>query len=352
MFKEFNLKKPTLAPSLKKILLCFDNSRLSHIASEIALQLAETFDAKVVAIHGYNASMHEGAFRILEPLLPPAYQKEESLQEQRRIHQSLIPAGLERISLSYLKRLEGVFGAACIPFETRVMEGKNFKAIARMLSEVGGDMVILGVSGFNPPRDGFVGSVCLRTLRGDDRNFLIIKKPLRFREPRYVVCLDGSPSAIAALRMAKLFADGYDAELHLLYIFDSSLHREVFGRLKESVIETEEFTFHSEEQEKLHDEFIDKGLEGVGHVILDRAEKEVLEGSLPRVKKVMEGHVYKKICDYASEIGADLLFIGRTGRHAVNGLEIGSVTENVVRFSPCSVFISETGEQKEWMSLK
>jgi len=342
-----------MANFLKKIILCFDNSHLSHIASETTLKLAETFGAEVVAIHAYNASMHEGAFRILEPLLPPAYQKEESLHEQRKTHQFLIPTGMERISLSYLKSLEGVFSAVGIPFRTGVREGKNFKAVANMLAEEGGDLVVMGASGFNRPRDGFVGSVCLRSLRGNDRNFLIIKKPLRFREPRYVVCLDGSPSAISALRMAKFFADRYYAKLHLLYIFDSSLHREVFGRLKQSLIEGEGFTFNSEEQERLHDEFIDKGLEGVGNLILNNAVREVFDGgSKPPVKRVLEGHIHEKICDYAFGIEADLVFVGRTGRHAVKGLEIGSVTENVVRFSSCSVLISEAGEQKEWMPSK
>lgn len=342
-----------MIPSLKKIILCFDNSHLSHIASETALRVAKTFGAEVVAIHAYNALMHEGAFRILEPLLPATYQKEEALQEQRKIHQSLIPTGLERISLSYFKPLEGAFSAAGIPFREKVMEGKNFTAVANMLTEEGGDLVVMGASGFNRPRNGFVGSVCLRTLRGIDRNFFVIKKPLSFREPRCVVCLDGSPSAISTLRMAKLFAEGYDAKLHLLYIFDASLHREVFRRLKESLIEGEGFAFNSGEQEKLHDEFIDKGLEGIGHLILNNAERKVFDGGTrPPVKRVLEGHIYEKICEYASEIEADLVFVGRTGRHAVKSLDIGSVTENVVRFSPCSVFISKTGDQEEWMLLE
>jgi nucleotide-binding universal stress UspA family protein len=220
-------------------------------------------------------------------------------------------------------------------------------------------------------------------LRNNDKNFLVIKRPLNFSNPRFVVCLDGSSSAIGALRMAKLFGDKYNAELHLIYVFDSALHKEVFGRLKESVINREGFSFNSKEQERIHDEFIDKGLARVGNMILEKAEREVFSEALspppdsmvarpghsavsqglpiadawglvgddrtiPRIKKVLEGHIYKKICDYASEVNADLIFVGRTGRHFVEGMDIGSVTENVMRFSPCSVFVASSEKHKGW----
>src|SRR3989304_6129103 len=90
----------------KKILLCIDNSPLSTHVADAALSLARQFDAAVVGIHGYNASMHEGAFRMMEPTLPVEYQQEEILQKQRQLHRSLINTGMEKISLSYLQPVE------------------------------------------------------------------------------------------------------------------------------------------------------------------------------------------------------------------------------------------------------
>lgn len=63
---------------ISNIILCFDNSELSVRASEAAMRLAGDLRLSVTGIHAYNASMHEGAFRIMEPTLPPRYQKEES----------------------------------------------------------------------------------------------------------------------------------------------------------------------------------------------------------------------------------------------------------------------------------
>ncbi|MFN3396445.1 MAG: universal stress protein, partial [Thermodesulfovibrionales bacterium] len=297
------------------------------------------------------------------------YQKEEILERQRDVHNKLINIGMEKISLSYLRPLKERFTGASIGFRERVREGKNFKAVKEIIEDEKGDLVIMGSHGFNSNGNGFIGSVCLRVLRLVDTNFLIIKKRINFDNPRYVVCLDGSSSAIASLRAARLFAERFNSELHLIYIFDSALHKELFGRLKESVINREGFSFNSKEQERIHDEFIDKGLERVGRMILEKAEREVfseLQNSkaveqqiktqgfglvgdgYPIVKKVMEGHIYKRICDYASEVDADLIFLGRTGRHYTEGIDIGSVTENVLRFAPCSVFISRSERFRGW----
>ncbi len=368
---------------LDKILLCIDNSDTSAVASEAALKLAKTFRSEVVGIHAYNAFMHEGAFKIMEPTLPEQYQKQEILQKQRGVHKKLINVGMEKISLSYLKPVEDSFRAEDIIFRSRVKEGKNFKTVNELLTEEAGDLVVVGSSGFNSNGNGFVGSVCLRVLRGNDRNFLIIKRRFDIFEddspatekgfakgrssPRFVVCLDGSSSAISALRAARLFAEKFSAELHLVYVFDSRLHKEIFERLKESVINREGFAFNTNEQEKIHDEFIDKGLARVGNMILNKAEGEVfgadgngqsavgdgwgLAGeinSIPRIKKVFAGYIHKTICDYASETKADLVFLGRTGRHFVEGMDIGSVTENVVRFSPCSVFVAKQEDYRGW----
>lgn len=351
---------------MKKITLCFDNSDQSQIAAQAALDLAKAFGSEVVGIHGYNAFMHEGAFRIMEPTLPQQYQKEEILRKQREVHKRLINVGMEKISLSYLKPLEESFQDAEVRFTARVKEGKNFRTVGELISEEEGDLVVMGSSGFNSNGNGFVGSVCLRILRTNDSDFLIIKKPLDLQNPVFVIGLDGSSSAIRALRAAKIFAEKFGGVIHLVYAFDSKLHKDVFDRLKESVINREGFAFNTKEQEKIHDEFIDKGLARVGAMIIGKAEREVfgeqsadpmglggwgLVGetpSLQRVKRILEGYIYKRICDYAAEVEADLVFLGKTGRHFVEGMDVGSVTENVLRFSPCGVFVARQEEYKGW----
>jgi nucleotide-binding universal stress UspA family protein len=351
---------------MKKIVLCFDNSDPSFLASEFTATLAQAFGSEVVGVHGYNAFMHEGAFRIMEPTLPQQYQKEEILQKQREVHGSLINVGMEKISLSYLKPLEDTFRAAEVAFRPRVKEGKNYKAVSEVIAEEGGDLVVLGSSGFNGNGNGFIGSVCLRVIRGNNADFLVVKKRISGPGLRFVVGLDGSATAVGALKTARLLAERFGAELHLVYVFDSKLHKDLFGRLKESVINKEGFAFNSKQQEKIHDEFIDKGLARVGSLLLRKAEQEAFgeapedapalngwglvgeAGPPSRIKRVLEGHIYQRLCDYASAVKADLIFVGRTGRHAVDGMDIGSVAENVLRYSPCGVFVGKQEGRRGW----
>ncbi len=340
---------------LQRIILCFDNSELSSVASDITLNIASSFGSEVIGAHVYNAFMHEGAFRIMEPTLPPQFQREDILLKQRKLHNTLINVGMEKISLSYMKPLEDMFRASQIDFKPIVKEGKNFKALNDILGEMDADLIVIGSSGFNSNGKGFIGSVCLRVIRNNNMDFLVVKGSLDLHSPKFIVCLDGSSTAINALRKAMLLANKYNAEIHLVYVFDSALHKDVFGRLKESLINRDGFSFNTKEQEKIHDEFIDKGLARVGRMILDRAEREVFEGQGARgkgqdkaIKRVLEGHIYKRICDYAKDVKADLIFLGRTGRHFVDGMDIGSVTENVLRFSPCNVYVTRHKEFKGW----
>lgn len=366
---------------VKKIILCSDNSDTAFLASEAALALAKAFEAEVVGVHAYNASMHQGVFRIMEPTLPVQYQKEDILLKQRELHSSLINIGLKRISLSYLQPFEDSFRSAQIKFKSVVKEGKNFQVLQGLLAEEEGDLVVIGSSGFNHNGNGFIGSVCLRVLRNVNRNFLVVKKAINLRNPRFVIGLDGSTSAIAALKMANMLGARFDAELHLIYVFDSKLHKDIFERLKDSLINREtpnqkeslkrvsgvSFSFNSKQQEQIHDQFIDKGLERVGRMILEKAEKDAVfemglftratkenidgcgrNGELVIEKKVLEGQIYKRICQYAQEVEAEFIFLGRIGRHFSEGMDIGSVTENVVRFAPCNVFVSRQSEQAGW----
>lgn len=335
---------------INKILLAFDNSDISMVASEATLKLARTLGSEVVGLHAYNASMHDGAFHIMEPTLPSRYQKEEILQKQREVHNTLINVGMEKISLSYLSPIEETFRAANINFKAMVKEGKNFRSLIELAHEEGGDLMVMGAWGFSENAPGFIGSVCLRALHHLDMDMLIVKGPVNFKGGKFIIGLDGSPSSLRALGMAAILAEEYSAELHLIYVFDSKLHKDVFSKLKDSVINSGgRFSFNSKEQQKIHDLFIDRGLMKVGDMIIARAAQEVLDGNNGYTKKVFEGLPFREICDYASKVSADLIFAGKTGRHFVEGMDLGSVAENVVRFSPCSVFVTRHEVYRGWV---
>jgi nucleotide-binding universal stress UspA family protein len=366
---------------MKKLVLCVDNSDGSTLASGAALGLAKKLGLEVTGVHSYNAVMHEGAFKMMEPILPARFQKEEILKKQREVHSSLISVGMQKISLSYLRPHQAEFEAAGVTFTGKVAEGKNFKALEGLICAEDPDITVIGASGFSDEYksvEGFLGSVCLRVVRDLDRDFLVVKKPLNLDKPVYVVGLDGSAAALKTLASAKALAVETGATLHLVYVFDTKLHRDIFAKLKDALINSEGFKFNTAAQDKNHDEFIDKGLLGVGMKILSRAVDEVL-GAAPNsscpnssgdvsgvaggmglvgnadatlrppfITKVLEGYTHKRICEYAAEVGADMIFVGRTGRHFIEGMDLGSTAENVLRYAPANVFVTGHIKHDGW----
>ncbi|MEQ9322520.1 MAG: universal stress protein [Polyangiaceae bacterium] len=47
------------------------------------------------------------------------------------------------------------------------------------------------------------------------------------------------------------------------------------------------------------------------------------------------------ICERAGELGADLIVAGRHGEHTLTEKLIGSTTERIARYAPCSVFVAQ-----------
>ena len=333
---------------MQKILFAIDNGPLSPTVAETSLRLATALGAEVIGVHGFNSVLHERAFRIMEPVLPKEYQEENLLRRQREFHDRLIKEIMEKISLSYLEPFSGMFREAGVPFRWVAREGKNFMAILGVAEEEGAELIVVGSYGFNSPRDGFLGSVCPRVLRKFGGDVLVVKGNSELK--KIVVCLDGSGYSLNLLRKVASIGEALSSDLHLLYVYDTNLHRLIFDKLKRFMFHVKGFSFKSEEQERLHDEFIDKGLRKVGERILERG-KEVLEkmGFRGRVIcDVVEGFVYEAICGYASEAGADLIAVGRHGRHRTEGTDIGSVAENVVRFSRVSVLVGGSEGDPGW----
>ncbi len=332
---------------MKKIIAAIDNSPISREVAEISARVAEIFKAEVIGFHGYNVRLHEKAFRIMEPILPEKY-KEEFLAKQREFHDELMRTAMEKISLSYLEPYKDLYSKHSIPYRCIVREGKNYSALLKVAYEESVDLIVIGAYGFNKVKEGYLGSTCLRVLRFFPRNVLVVKNSSDFK--KIAVALDGSETSFGILKQAVKFAEFFDSELHLLYVFDTNLHRFIFDKLKRFMYHVKGFSFKSQEQERLHDEFIDKGLKRVGELILNKGsallKSEGFNGKI--VSSVVEGYLYEGICNYVTQAGIDLLFVGKTGRHYDEGLDLGSVAENVARYSPVSVFVGESGGSSEW----
>src|SRR2546426_10133179 len=87
----------------KKIYVPVDNSEYSNRAIEMALALAQPWNATIVGSHVYAAKMHDYGFKQMEYTLAEEYQDETELARQRKIHDSRITMGVQLIADSTLE---------------------------------------------------------------------------------------------------------------------------------------------------------------------------------------------------------------------------------------------------------
>lgn len=135
---------------------------------------------------------------------------------------------------------------------------------------------------------------------------------------------DFSPASALALDAAAILARQFDAEIHLLYVFDPTLLSPLYvvpgaAALPIPMKEPEE---------------VERGLRHE----LARVRDERLTG-VRHVELVIKQHASASqgICEYATSSGADLVVLGTHGRTGIAHLLIGSVAERVVRHCTCPV---------------
>ncbi|TAN60119.1 universal stress protein UspA, partial [bacterium] len=98
------------------------------------------------------------------------------------------------------------------------------------------------------------------------------------------------------------------------------------------------------EQEKLHNEIIDKGLAKIYQGHLDSAGVIADELGIKIKKTLLSGKPFCEILRYAAKARPFLLTLGKTGVHSAPGLDIGSTAENCLTEADCNVLISSCAE--------
>lgn len=72
---------------------------------------------------------------------------------------------------------------------------------------------------------------------------------------------------------------------------------------------------------------------------LARIKKDELKGAKQVFTYADVGPVVQKLCEYATQQAIDLIVIATHGRTGSEFLQLGSVTEKLVRTAPCSVLV-------------
>ena len=321
-----------------------DNSDHSKRAVDLAIELGKAFDSKLIGIHVYAAKMHEYRFKQMEYSLPEKYLKEEELEHQRQIHDSMIAMGLKLISESYVAPMKKRCEAEGLEFEARMMDGKNHVELVKDIRASKYDLVIMGVLGLGRGKDSQIGSVCERVTRHVDRDVWVVKQiPENGDLPSdtILVGIDGSPESFGALMQAIALAKKFDKRVECVAVYDPYLHYSVFKGLVGVLSEEASKVFNFEEQNQLHEDIIDNGLAQIYQSHLNVAETMAAEKGVDVVKTLLDGKAFQKVLDYARKTRPWLLVLGRVGVHSSkNESGLGGNSENLLRLCPCDVILT------------
>ncbi|MCP5005018.1 MAG: universal stress protein [Planctomycetes bacterium] len=324
----------------KQIFVPVDNSKYSDYCSEIGVTLAKKFRSKVVGGHVYAANLHHKRFKEMESGLPEQYRNEKELRKQREFHNSLIGRGLRMISDSYLDDLEKRCQQENLDFERNLQEGKNYIELVNQIQKNKYDLVVIGVRGLGEVCDRVIGSVCERVLRRINTDVLIVKND-RPIDGNVLVTVDGSEQSSRSVDIACKIAQKFDISIEALSVYDPHFHRVAFDGIAKVISGEMENVFKSEEQEELHDNVIDRGLEKIYHDHLQVAMEKTKDYGIDIKTTLLEGKSYDQILKYQDKLKPSLLILGRTGIHSSKGLDLGSAAENILRFTNCNVLITK-----------
>jgi nucleotide-binding universal stress UspA family protein len=383
--------------SYAEILVPVDNSRESDLAVERAIELCSE-GGRITGTHVYAARLHDVRFRQLEVGLPAQFQEPAEIRRQRKIHDKLIEKGLQLISDSFLDQVDARCREAGVVLRRQLLEGINFEEIVkeanggegRLPSLIGFDpniadkydggetvrgdvaineegrlvaedeeqdeklagssgrsydLVVMGAHGLGRQPYSQLGGVVARAVRGIARDVLIVRDDRPLRGGHFMVCIDGSAYSYKAMRIALELAREYGAKLYVCSAFDVEYHHVVFHNIKDVLSAQASKIFKFEEQEELHNNIIDKGLARLAKANLKRASVMASEYEDVEVEwQVLVGKPFQVVLQWAEEVEPSLLLLARHGAHRIEGTDMGSQAENLVRLAPSNTLLIGTTE--------
>jgi nucleotide-binding universal stress UspA family protein len=383
-------------PVYREIFAPVDNSQHSDWAVERALELCRKSGGRITGNHVYAARLHDVRFRQLETGLPAQFQTPEEIKKQRKIHDKLIEKGLQLIADSFLDALGKRCDAAGVSLTRQLLEGINYEEIVREVNR--GEGRLPGLIGFDPNRaagyDGGdkvrsdvklgengrivaededqaarlvgssgrqydllaigahglgrqafsqLGGVVARVLREVEKDVLIVRDDRPFEGGRFMVCVDGSSYSYKAMRSALELAQEFGGSLYVCSAFDVEYHHIVFHNIKDVLSVQASKVFKFEEQEELHNNIIDKGLLKLCQANLKRAEVMAQEfPDVPIKTQILIGKPFQVVMQWAEEIKPSLMILSRHGAHRIEGTDLGSQAENLLRLAPCNTLLTGT----------
>src|SRR5918997_498573 len=263
------------------------------------------------------------------------------MKRQRKIHDQLITKGLEIITDSYIDVLEPLCEKYDVELVRRSLEGKNFKVIVEDVNANDFDLVVIGAMGMAAVKDTVLGTVTERVVRRLERaDTLIVKDLDRSPFEHIVVAVDGSAKSLGGLKRAIELAREFGGTVEAISVFDPYFHYAMFHSIAGVLSTKAQKVFRFKEQEKLHEEIIDSGLAKIYTAHLEVAKQIAEDEGVELKTTLLAGKPFEQTFKYVKEVNPTLVVMGRIGYHSDDEMDIGGNTENMMRYLPTNVLIT------------
>src|SRR5918995_1635971 len=169
---------------------------------------------------------------------------------------------------------------------------------------------------------------------------LIVKDLDRSPFEHIVVAVDGSAKSLGGLKRAIELAREFGGEVEAISVFDPYFHYAMFHSIAGVLSTKAQKVFRFKEQEKLHEEIIDSGLAKIYTAHLEIARKIAEDEGVDLKTTLLAGKPFEQTLKYVNEVNPTMVVMGRIGYHSDDEMDIGGNTENMMRYLPTNVLIT------------
>jgi len=223
-----------------------------------------------------------------------------------------------------MARLQAVLEKAGVPSDYLLMMGRLHESFVTAITEYTPDLLIIGYASH-----AFRPSSSERLTRSLEMPMLVVRGkrseaaaagPVSIRK---ILCaVDFSEGSRKALEQAASYASAFSASLHVIHAIPSHTLKERWSRWN---------THSRKDMEQFDASVTAEGREALSRMIRD--------AGITAQSDLMHGIPSDVICAAADSGEYDLVVMGARGLSYLKGMLVGSVTEAVIKASPCPVFI-------------
>lgn len=277
----------------RKILVAVDGSLTSLHALEESFKLAQ----------------NEGSWITVASVVPP-YTGDLDL-----VAVGNVMAALRKPCDEALRKAEELAKSHKVLVKTVCAEGEPHEMIIDLATSENCDLIVMGRRGLHRLERVLVGSVTARVIGYSPIDVLVVTRDSAVGWQRILLATDGSKYGKAAEKRAIDFAKSYGGELKVISVVD---------------VPPEFYAESPETAEKL----VNKAK---GYV--ENVRKQADSEGIKTETFVREGEAYRVITDLAKDQNINTIVMGAHGKTGLKRLLVGSVTEEVIGYTPCPVLV-------------